>query len=164
MPARAMEPISRCAASGDHVARLTFRSLIPHLADPEKSAQLFIQMNDGLVNDVASIPEVSRSSDNLRDRQHAAERERDGRPRLRGRLLEYRQLEREAGVLATPPSSAETEAGHLRPAPFVLSTSAASRNIGKLLSDGTLVEQTSKQRNRIFLAPEIMATILGNDA
>lgn len=40
---------------------------------------------------------------------------------------------------------------------------AASRNIGKLLSDGMLVEQTNRQRNRIFLAPQIMATILGND-
>lgn len=44
-----------------------------------------------------------------------------------------------------------------------ISFSAANRNIGKLISDGILVEQTSKLRNRIFLAPEIMATILGNE-
>ena len=40
---------------------------------------------------------------------------------------------------------------------------AANRNIARLVNDGTLVEQTSRQRNRIFLAPEIMATILGSN-
>lgn len=44
-----------------------------------------------------------------------------------------------------------------------ISFPAANRNTGKLVNDGILIEQTNKERNRIFSAPEIMETILGDE-
>ena len=62
--------------------------------DLEKAAELFIQMNDILINDVAVVPLVNRAADKYAHLDDAARRERRGE-RLRSRLLEHRQLEPE---------------------------------------------------------------------
>ncbi len=80
--------------------------------DLEKAAELFIQMNDILINDVAVIPLVNRAADKygisttLRDENVAREP-------LRVQLLEHRQLEPErVGTALTPtPSPVRWERG-----------------------------------------------------
>ena len=71
--------------------------------DLEKAAELFIQMNDILINEVAVVPLVNRAADKygisttLREENVAHER-------LRIRLLEHRQLEPEGVGLALTPT------------------------------------------------------------
>ena len=95
--------------------------------DLEKAAEMFIQLNDILINEVAVVPIVNRVGLHLRHLDDAARGQRRHEP-IRVQLLEYRQLEPE-GVGTSP---------HPNPSPSALGEGLAAdaENHHSLLSVG----------------------------
>ena len=80
--------------------------------DIAKAAEMFIQLNDIVINEVSPIPTRQPRRRQVRHRHDAAGRERRCE-RLRGQLLEHRQLEPDGVALTPTPLPVRWERGRL---------------------------------------------------